>query len=412
LGLVLAGLVLAGLGAWVGGRHLWARHHLRAAESALESYHPAEALEHLRACLRVWPRDVHTRLLAARAARQAGDFDEAQQHLEEFDQLARDLPDEEAAEGTLEWALLRVQNGDLERDEFLLKAVEKNHPQWALIVEALTEGYLRMYRVVEASACLHLWLSRQPDNVRALLLRGQVCQRLHDYKAAAENYRRVVRLVPGHDDARLRLANALLEAGQNREALRHLEQLRRRQPDNSEVLVRLGYGLNNLGRSARARQFLDRVLAREPHNTAALIGRGQLALQVSRVGEAEGFLRRAVAASPHDRKAHFLLYKCLEQAGKTTEAAAEKRQWKRLEASMVRIIEIGNRLMPLKPNDPALHCELGTILLRIGQEELGVRWLHSALQCDARWKPAHAALADYYRRHGDAKRAAGHAALQ
>src|SRR4051812_20191274 len=62
-------LTLTGLGLWVAGRYLWAGHHLRAARAAVARYHNAEAEQHLRACLSVWPKDPEVLLLAARTAR-------------------------------------------------------------------------------------------------------------------------------------------------------------------------------------------------------------------------------------------------------------------------------------------------------------------------------------------------------
>src|SRR5260370_10191313 len=62
-------LALTALGLTVAGRHLWTGHHLRAARSAAERYHNAEAEQHLRECLKVWPRDPEALLLAARTAR-------------------------------------------------------------------------------------------------------------------------------------------------------------------------------------------------------------------------------------------------------------------------------------------------------------------------------------------------------
>src|SRR5438552_817228 len=66
---IVALLALTGLGLWVAGRHLWAGYHLRAARAAVARYHNAEAEQHLRACLSVWPKDPEVLLLAARTAR-------------------------------------------------------------------------------------------------------------------------------------------------------------------------------------------------------------------------------------------------------------------------------------------------------------------------------------------------------
>ena len=50
--------------------------------------------------------------------------------------------------------------------------------------------------------------------------------------------------------------------------------------------------------------------------------------------------------------------------------------------------------------DPAPRCETGTLLLRNGREQEGVRWLISALRNDPLYRPAHKALADHYERLG------------
>ena len=65
-------------------------------------------------------------------------------------------------------------------------------------------------------------------------------------------------------------------------------------------------------------------------------------------------------------------------------------------------------VMPNNPHDPALHFELGELLTRVGQGELGVSWFHSALRQDPGYAPAHRALAEHYERVGDRERAASH----
>ena len=73
-----------------------------------------------------------------------------------------------------------------------------------------------------------------------------------------------------------------------------------------------------------------------------------------------------------------------------------------------RLAEISTRQMSARPHDPALHCELGTLLLGLGHRELGERWLLSALKQDGHYRPAHVVLADYYRVKGDAEKAEYH----
>ena len=73
-----------------------------------------------------------------------------------------------------------------------------------------------------------------------------------------------------------------------------------------------------------------------------------------------------------------------------------------------RVAEITTRQLSARPHDPALHCELGKLCLQGGQLEVGESWLLSALRQGPNYRPAHAALADYYRQRGDSERAEEH----
>jgi tetratricopeptide (TPR) repeat protein len=394
-------LLLAGLGAsavW-GGRHYLADREYRQALRDLARYRPAEAHARLLKCLQVWPDSAATHLLAAQAARQAGDFDEAERHLEEHRRLAPDKSDERA----LELALLRVQNGDLESaEEALLARVERGDPRSPIILEALVEGNLRMYRFLGAMSCLDLWLNHEPDNPRALFLRGRAWERVGAHTKALNDYRRVVELEPDRFEARLRLVNSLIQQGKAAEARPHLEELHRQRPDDSEVLVRLAYVRNSMGEPEEAEQLLDRVMTERPDYSPAYLGRGQIALQGRRPGEAEGWLRKALELDPYNRQTNYVYFQCLQQQGKAKEAEAQGRRLKQVEQDTNRLIEISNKDMNQRPRDPRLHHEVGTLQMRMGHPELAMRWFHSALMLDPNFTPAHASLAEYYDGIGDA----------
>src|SRR5262249_54657105 len=179
LGLIAAGLALA-------VPHLWAWYHFRAAWYDLQRYHNPQAIRHLQACLRVWPRDGEVLLMTARAARRARAYEEAAHSLEKYQQV-RGLHEKRSFEQLL---LSAERNVDAVA-AVCRHHVKGGHPGAALILEALTRGYLRQYRLPEARICLDRWLESQPDDVQALCLRGQ----FHlDYERASDravnDYRR------------------------------------------------------------------------------------------------------------------------------------------------------------------------------------------------------------------------------
>jgi Tfp pilus assembly protein PilF len=69
---------------------------------------------------------------------------------------------------------------------------------------------------------------------------------------------------------------------------------------------------------------------------------------------------------------------------------------------------LSSRKLSERPLDPALHYEMGVLLLRNGNAGAAKGWLLSALSLAPDYRPAHAALADVYRREGDETRAAEH----
>src|SRR5262249_41620054 len=142
--------------------------------------------------------------------------------------------------GALELLLLSAER-DVDSVADLCRArVEENRPEAPLVLEAVTRGYLRQYRLPQARACLERWLEIQPDNPQALFMEGQVhLDYEHAVHAAAEKYRRVVQLDPQHEEARVDLAVALMELKNYAEAAEQLEYLRHAQPDNLRVQVGL-----------------------------------------------------------------------------------------------------------------------------------------------------------------------------
>jgi tetratricopeptide (TPR) repeat protein len=383
----------------------WAWYYLRAGKAALETYHPQEARADLAAALRVWPDRPAVRLLACRAARQAGDFAHAERHLRAAHRAAGKPTDEIA----FEWALLQAAAGNVwEVDVYLQARADADPAAAPLAWEALAEGYLRVFRTLDAMACLDHWLKRDPDNVRALDLRGMTYVTGKGVTRGAEDYRRVLELDPDRHQTRWRLAVCLLDLGAYGEALPHLERLSHDGPDDPDVLARLARCQNMLGRGVDARRLLDDVLTRHSNHPAALRTRGQFALADRDPAAAEAWLRRAAAADPDDYQSHWLLFQALQQQDKGDEARAQLQVAEQVKDRTERLGELQSRKLAQQPLDPALHYEMGVLLLRSGSATQGRAWLESALMLDPDYAPAHATLAELFEAGGEPVKAAEH----
>jgi tetratricopeptide (TPR) repeat protein len=387
--MVLLGLLAAGLA--LAGPQVWAWYHFRTARLELERYHNPQAIRHLQVCLRTWPEDADVLLLAARAARRARSYAEAE-HLLMKVQQARGV---DAA--AFEQLLLSAERRVDQVMEPCWHYVEQGHPDTPLILEALTRGYLRQYRLGEARKCLDHWMQRQPDNPQALYLDGLFhLDYAHHARSAAEaSYRRAVELDPEHEEARLGLAVTLIEGRNFPEAIEHLEYMRRCQPDNLSVQVGLAECRGAQGQRAEAVRLTDDVLARQPQFVPAMSLRGRLALEDGQPEEAEPWLRQAVERDPSNHRALYSLVLCLRQNGKEEEARERQRQLDQTEEDLARYNEIVTKEMPLRPRDPALHYTLGKLLMRAGHREEGLHWVQSALRLDPQYAPARKILAEY-----------------
>jgi tetratricopeptide (TPR) repeat protein len=363
-------------------------------ELARDDFDAARA--RLSLCLRSWPRNATVPLLAARAARRAGDTEEAQQLLDQCQRLARS-----ARDLALERELLEVQQGRLGAVEAsLLSRLERGDGDPVLVLEALAQGYRKTGRLDHAVLCLDKWLQLRPDAVQALLWRGEIWQQINETDRALESYHKAHELDSNRNDVRLRLAEMLLRKLDLEGAVEQYEYLYRQEPGNPVVVLGLARCRRDQGRTSEAQELIDSVLATSPRHVQAMVERGKLALSDGHVAEAEAWLRRAVEVAPFDREATYTLSQCLFKAGKTAEAKKYDQLSQQIGADLTRVAQLATQIAA-SPHDPQPRYEGGVLLLRIGREETALQWLQGALQEMPGHTSTHEALADYYARKGN-----------
>ena len=409
--LALAGLVLglAVLGSAVAGLHLWKQYHLNAAHQALDRYAFAEAQYHLNRCLAVPFRDGDLSLLAARTARRCDCYQEAARHLAACQQQMGTTK-----VVTLERLLLAAQQGELEAAEGLLSGDRGGEdPESVLLLEALAKGYyLRSWRA-EARACLNKLLDLQPEHPQALLLRARVRQEMNpggDAEPEADalrDYDKALSAISSFE-AQLGRAGALYRLGRPWDALRQYEELRLPGESDAPVLLGLARCRYSLGEVDAARRLLDELLQRHPDQWDAFLERGRLELHAGQAAEAEKWLRRAVFFAPHCEIGPLRsLGQCLQSQHKDEEA---RRCFARLDRTQAELLQVDLLTMQANrdPSNVALRYDIADKLMRLGRPRDSVAALYHVLDQQPRHGPAHAALADYFERLGQADLAARH----
>jgi tetratricopeptide (TPR) repeat protein len=394
--LLVVGLVaIIGLTAIVIGGFGVAASRLRAGRDALERRDFLAAKELLEASAKVWNCGEAHRL-AARAARYLEAYDEAEEHLKAAQNL-----DGKSAAIDLERTLMLAQRGAVDDsvDQYLQGCIAQRHPDSPVILEALAEGYFKLFRIPQSALCLQLWISQQPKSAEPLIRRGQLFSRLHHFEKAETDYRQALLLEPDSLLAGLHLAGLLDARTRSGEALPYYESLRRRFPDEPRILMGLGHCYLQLGRPDDARQVLDHLMELYPDEGLALAERGQLALQAGQVVDAEKFFRQAIERDPFDQEAIYALSLCLRREGRQEEAEKYLTRSERVKTWFNRLTDATTRMFDV-PHDAEPRYQAGVVFVEMGMEEEALRWFLAGLKEDPKHKPTNNALADYYERIG------------
>jgi Tfp pilus assembly protein PilF len=142
-----------------------------------------------------------------------------------------------------------------------------------------------------------------------------------------------------------------------------------------------------------------------PQDAEVLGLAGRVALLDGRLADAESLLTRSV------QKVKALvvlqdLQTTLARRGKVSEGRALEEQIAKLRGDFKRLDQLSESAQTSL--DPVPRIEMGQIMIRNGLHREGLGWLIDAVRCAPNYRPAHAALADYYETHGQKEQAAYH----
>lgn len=246
-------------------------------------------------------------------------------------------------------------------------------------------------------------------------------------ETAVRAYKLALAQDPDLLDARLALADVLVETGATEAAIVELRNVITRAPEDVSGHYNLGTLLGRLGRRAEAKQRLVRALALDPDHADAHVNLAGLLGAEGRFAEAAGHYEEALRLDPQDRQSQIqraLIWTRLERA---QEALADL-QALRLQAPgdpevvlalgqvlafMGRDAEAREALLKISPAaDNAARAsaeyQLGLIALRSGDGEAAREHLNTALAQEPRLAEAHVQLATLDGQQGRFSTAADH----
>jgi tetratricopeptide (TPR) repeat protein len=378
------------------------------AKEALEVGDYQQAKEHLQRCVAhsYWSQSGEAHFLLARAHRRLGEFDEANEQLDEAEKL------EWSPNGVeMERTFLRAQQGSFQDvEETLVRwGMEMENQDAAPVLEVLAEQYGIRLQLGAAVYWGKKFLEYAPRNVTALLSLGKIYKQGHNLPEALKLFRRAVSAQPEKEEARLQLASTLLEQKEVAKALEQYDYLSANGYRSRGVLLGLARCHVGLGHVDQARAILDDLVARYARDHEVLGERGRLALnQERRPAFAEKWLRESVKIYPYNRTTMHALYLCLKQQrdpAKKAEADKLKVRLDQLKQDLEKLDELTVQRLPKDPRNPNLMCEIAALAMRNGEEAHGVYWYNKALQIDPNHAAANRALADYYDKKGDKEQA-------
>ncbi len=379
-------------------RELSARNRARVVRESVASGRFAEAQGELDRWLRERPGDPEARFLQARIALGRDRPAEADDALRE----ARTLGHPEAEVDRLR-ALLLVRVGRLaEAEPALRRAWEAAKAPDPEVDRALARVFLETYRLSAAAQAIGRWMRDAPDDPRPYLWRVEISKRSGGEPGPLiRDFREALKRDPDLEEARLGLAEALLNERDLAGAAEAFQAVLARRPDHVAAHIGLGRVASGRGDGEEAIRHLDRALALAPGDVQGLAERASVDLDRGDLASAMTRLDRAARLDPNDLTLRYRRSLVLTRLGRHDEARAEREAVMRLREADARLQEIRADLIR-SPQDVRLQGQAARWLIEQGHDEEGVRWAGQVLRHHPGDPDMSELMANYHGRRGEA----------
>jgi tetratricopeptide (TPR) repeat protein len=335
---LIGAIVLIPAGVGVAWWYYWPTYHrgqlLSAAKKAIASDKPAEAREALEKLLKESKaqkskpgEDARVHYLYAQVLRRLGEGDHAWEHLRIA--VEGGLPE---PEGRREYALLEA-GGNFALAENVLRRVLDDYPNDSEVLKVLAQGYASAGRWPDAEKIYTRWLDVQPDRMDTLLARGNARLEAGQLDQASGDFREVLLRSPNHFQARLSLAQSLLNNFKVLEAQAELDRCHALLPARSEPLIGLAACALERGDLDKAQALTKEALALDGNSRPALTVLGIIHLRRQRYDLAIPIFEAVVRLNPRDKQAHLNLAQAFYKKGDLAKAKEHETIFQKLDTS-------------------------------------------------------------------------------
>lgn len=328
-----------------------------------------------------------------------------------------------AGDAELEKAIKAHQGGDLAMAEAGYRGFLKRYPKVFEVRSNLGAVLAAQGRYLHAIAEYREAIALSPRNPGVLLNLSLAHYKVGQIPEAVSRLDTVVELAPANKQARLLLADCLLQMNENTRVVKLLEGEKH---DDLAVAYLLGTALLRDGRVSEGQKLLDRIL-RSGDSAEARLLMGTARFGAGEFAEALKEFQKAVELNPKLPSANGYLGRGLLATGDMTGAAAAfQRELERnpndFESNLHLAVILKQdqefetarkhleRALRIRPGDVRILYQMGTIQLAEGQPEQARQTLEGIVKEAPNFVEAHVSLATVYYRlkrkaDGDRERA-------
>jgi len=411
--IVILGLILGSISVWVtlarwgvmfGEDEKSLSGHWKEAHRAFAEHEYELARSYLTYCVEASPFHAESHYFMARACRLTGDPDIwlHQLHVAEFLGWPADAINLERRLGEAQSKNIWMVEDGLKDD-----VLEAPDDKKQLIVEALINGYLENDRPKDAYRLAYAWTMDSPGDWLPWLYLGRARQLAISWPEAIVDYEKVLKLKPNQAMAQYWLAQTLFSDTQFERASEHFQHYLHSNPDNVAAMAGLAECQFSLGQVDAARATLSEALTKDENNARTLFARARVE-QAESPERALPWLRKASDAAPNEPTILHNLVLVLRITHQEKEADEYDRRLKQQQTNTNRLRELEMEIIK-DANNVDLRYQIATLNLEAGNEDEAAHWFQTVLWIDPDHGPILRALANYWRKCGNSRRAAYYA---